>query len=108
LKAKQLLDPKMKSQLSGNKEPYAIMIMYSVSKDLDLKITMDEIRAIQNKTKEVDYKHIKDAGKKLNNVFKDWFIQVKTPESMLPAVCAKLYYPIELQNDAIEIAKNIK
>ena len=64
------------------------MIMYSVSKDLDLKITMYDIRAIQNKTgKMVDFKNIKDAGKKLNNVFKDWFIQVKTPESMLPAIC---------------------
>jgi|TARA_B110000285_G_C14897853_1_gene501741 transcription initiation factor TFIIIB Brf1 subunit/transcription initiation factor TFIIB len=56
----------------------------------------------------VDFKNIKDAGKKLNNVFKDWFIQVKTPESMLPAICQNLNYPIELQNDAIEIAKKIK
>jgi len=74
LKAKQL-GVKMKSQLSGTKEPYAIMIMHSVSKDLDLKISLDDIRRIQNKTgKTVEFKNIKDAGKKLNNVFKDWFI----------------------------------
>lgn len=83
--------------------------MYSVSKDLDLKISLDDIRAIQNKTgKTVEFKNIKDAGKKLNNVFKDWFIQVKTPESLLPNICQKLNFPIELQNDAIEIAKKIK
>ena len=87
LKAKQL-GVKMKSQLSGNKEPYAIMIMYSVCKDLDLKISLDDIRRIQDKTgKTVDFKNIKDARKKLNNVFKDWFIEVKTPESLLPNIC---------------------
>ena len=71
--------------MTGKKKAYGATILYLVSKELDLKLDMKDIKdASMDKKDDLDTQSLKTAKKHLQKVFKDWFRSGNSPINLMP------------------------